>query len=59
MPSHRAFGSLQAAARCPGAQFAPGRRHWFRAPLESNLVDAWLEKTGARCSSSSLWRINQ
>ncbi len=44
MPRHRAFGSLKAVARCRGAQIAPGRRHCFRAPLESNLVDAWLEK---------------
>jgi hypothetical protein len=47
MPRDRALGSVQAVARCPRAQVAPGRRHWFRAPLESNLADAWLNQASA------------
>jgi len=59
MPRDRALGSVQAVARCRGAQVAPGRRHRFRAPLESNLADAWLKESRARCSASSFWRINK
>jgi hypothetical protein len=59
MPRDRAFGLVQAVARCPGAQIVPRRRRRYRAPFESNLADAWLEESGACCSSSSLWRINR
>jgi hypothetical protein len=59
MPRDRAIGSVQAVASCPGAQVALVRRHWFRALLESNLADTWLEELGTPCSSSSFWRINR